>query len=115
MAGEAGWQDHYARQLRTAAFSRRYRMLQLTANVKQNKVTAQYAERTTPPAVINQRIDLTGRNQLNVKGQLDEKLEPGHNIDALRQIGARCRVWAAPPKGCETARQSAGAASCWRI
>lgn len=77
-------------------------VLQLDGNVKQNKVTARgtlsgnAAGQWKIPG-----IDLAlGRNQLNVKGQLDEKSwNLDANIDAPRLDGA-LPGWAAPPKGC---------------
>ena len=77
-------------------------VLQLDGNVKQNKVTARgtlsgnAAGQWKIPG-----IDLAlGRNQLNVKGQLDEKSwNTDANIDAPRLDGA-LPGWAAPPKGC---------------
>ena len=77
-------------------------VLQLDGNVKQNKVTARgtlsgnAAGQWKIPG-----IDLAlGRNQLNVKGQLDEKSwNLDANIDAPRLDGALPGL-GAPPKGC---------------
>ena len=102
MAGEAGWQDHHARQPARRQLALQVPVLQLDGNVKQNKVTARgtlsgnAAGQWKIPG-----IDLAlGRNQLNVKGQLDEKSwNLDANIDAPRLDGALPGL-GAPPKGC---------------
>ena len=88
-------------------------VLQLDGNVKQNKVTARgtlsgnAAGQWKIPG-----IDLAlGRNQLNVKGQLDEKSWNLTPTSTRRVWTARCRPGRHRQRDAEAARQSAGAAA----